>query len=267
MKNKKGSGAPYMGLVIVLVLLLAFVGVYFVSLVDTTPPSGTSNQFRSPPFAPHDSYIAERMVFFESVEIYSISADLIWGERVGTCIIYAELKDRNSIYFPPVVVFQQTSYGVVPPPDEAVTFTGITQSGLYEFIPPGEYWLMLHAGCSEAGQAMNWRWYHPGLSAEYDPAVVEPMGPCVDLDLDDYWQDDECWYYDSSYLLDGRVYDPGGDIVPPVDNETGEPSPPPPPLIDAKTGMAYEYNWVMWAILGGVIVIVLVVIVVAAVKF
>lgn len=262
MKDNKGSSAGVWGILIVLVILLALVVPYTVSLVDTTPPSGTSNQFRSPPFAPHDSYIAERMVFWESVEIYSISADLIWGERVGTCIIYAELKATNSIYFPPVLVFRQTSYEVVAPPDEAVTFTGTTQSGEYEFIPPGAYWLMLHAGCSEPGQAMNWRWYHPGLGDDYDPAIVEPMGPCTDLDLDDYWQDDECWSYDSSYLLDGRVYDPTGDPTPPDTNETAEDLVPPLIKTTTKDDDA-GYDWVMWAILGGVIIIVLVVVVVA----
>ena len=265
MKDNKGSNAGVWGIVIVLVILLALVVPYTMSLVDTTPNMGTSNQFRSPPFAPHDSYIAERIVFWESVEIYSISADLIWGERVGTCIIYAELKTTNSVYGPPIVVFRQTQYEVAAPPFEVVTFTGITQSGLYEFIPPGPYWLVLHAGCSEPDQAMNWRWYHPGLSADYDPAVVEPMGPCTDLDLDDYWQDDECWYQDSSYLLDGRVYDPTGDPTPPVDNETGVEVTP--PLITTITeDDDAGYDWFMYAILGGVIIIVLVV-VIAAWKF
>lgn len=258
MKNKKGSNVGVAAIVIVLIILLALVVPWTLSLVDTMPPPGTSNQFRSPPFAPHDSYIAERMVFWESVEIYSISASLIWGERVGTCIIYAELKGTNSIYFPPVLVFQQTAYDAAGP--EVVTFTGVTQSGLYEFVPPGAYWLMLHAGCSEPGQAMNWRWYHPGLGADYDPAVVEPMGPCTDLDLDDYWQDDECWSYDSSYLLEGRVYEPGGDVTPPVNETTGEIIVT--PLIDT-TEDKDDYDWIMYAILGGVIVIVLVVVIVA----
>ena len=264
MKDKKGSNVGVAAVVIVLIMLLALVVPWTLSLVDTTPGTGTSTQFKGVMENAQHAYIAERIEFHVGVEVFSFYANLQWGNDDGTCTIQATIRNSNGVYDAPLVEFITVPYAG---PDRGefgrINHFGTTLSGVYEYIAPGDYWFVLHVACTEANQFLYWRWYHTDFGADFDPAVVSPNGPCVDNDFDWLWEDDECSSDDSSYLLEGRVYEPGGDPMPPINETTGETIVT--PLIDT-TEDKDDYDWIMYAILGGVIIIVLVVIVVA-VKF
>lgn len=255
MKNKKGSNAAVAGIVIVMVIVLAFVVPWTLSLIDTTPEDVEANRTRFY-FHPGDAYtssIANTITFHQLVEVRSLSeVQLLWvSPGTGTCTIQAQFQVSNGVNAIARVAFESRSFSS----DGKMMYSAPTTSGDYEDLIPGDYYLVITAYCTEPDQ--EWGWIR-GLGSSYDAAVVSPKKSCADWNpTDGYWQpDDECLYPISCMVVEGRLY-------------TAEPPPEeeevPPPLI-TTIEEEKDYDWLMYAILGGVVIIVLVVIVVA-VKF
>lgn len=266
MKDKKGAveTAGMAAIVIVCVILAAFVFSWTVSLVDTDPASpgeeGYARSFVNEPGTVHTAWIAQRMTFSEDVEVVSVLANLgLWpGGEPGMCTVHAQLQVTNAVGGGASVRFKSQTFD---PIGASMQYFGTTLNGEPAPLVAGTYYLAIRADCAEPGQAERFIWYFCFDDIVVDPTVVL-IRHCADFNEDGYWNPTsglECQVPVVSFILEGTVG--WADEEPPDEaNETVEP----PPLVDSLTGMNYEdYDWVMYAILGGVIIIVLVVIVVA----
>lgn len=258
MKNKKGSNAVLAGIVIVLIIVLALVVPWTLSLIDSTPSNIYATQFKYEVGSDHVSWVAQQIEFTDAVEVTSLDAELRWAAPVGPCTISGQIQIGDTVGASPVIQFASVTYTPEsPPPVWHLTYSALTVGGT--FLSTGEYYLALRAECVAMGDGVDWMWKHSAGEVSTSPVGIAELGDsCNDL-MPQNGLFHHCNPFVCSLVVGGNVY-----AAPPPTNVTEEEAPP--PLIDAKTGMAYEYDWIMYAILGGVIIIVLVVIVVA-VKF
>jgi len=263
MKNEKEGNAALAGIVIVVIILLALVVPYTLSLVDTDPrrPEGEgphARMFHMAPGTTYTAWLSQRMNFDENVEVVSVLANLgIEGSQPGRCVVHAQLQVSNAVGGAASVSFASQVFEPLTWPD--MQYFGATLDGEPKRLSAGTYYLAMAVECAESGQAVEWRWYFAYDDIDLDPTVTL-LRHCSDFNDDGFWNPDSglsCQPPVFSFILEGNV---GWTTEPPpVANETTE---PPPPLVDT-TGEDEDYDWLMYAILGGVIIIVLVVILVA----
>lgn len=262
MKNKKGSieAAGVAAILIVCVIIAAFVVPWVLSLVDTTPPDPGpegeyARRFHMAPGTVHTAWVSQRMTFAEDVEVNSLHAILgRWGPATGSCTLQGQFQVSNAIGASASVQFQAQDFAVA---GNMIYFGDVVGGGQ---LAAGTYYLAMRGDCVEPGLADDLMWYFSFADNEFDESITLVRN-CNDLNGDGYWNPDsglECHPAVLSFILEGNV---GWAEWPPPDvNETAEE--PPPPLVDT-TGEDEDYDWIMYAILGGVIIIVLIVVMVA----
>ena len=262
MKDKKGSSIGVAAIVIVVVLLLAFVVPWTLSLVDTGP---TSSRHHVLPYHPGSTYImsgATPMTFYKQVDVDSVRTWLTWDEdsAVGICTVRMRFQTNNQVGGYAVVRFTSQSYSSG---DWYLSYLGLP-SGT-QVLVPGDYLMAVTVMCNEPDQIWWWHEIYSLSMFDYDASIVVPEDyALLDANRNGLW-DGERFYQNPAYVLEGELSGPDAppmdpdDPVDPVDPQTEET----PPLIDAalkKTGMNYE-DLLLYVVLGAVVIIVMVAIV------